>query len=1088
MSFNLYQSNNLEKLFEKLSVNISGYKNNPFQSDIILVQSMGMRKWLSLKTASSLNIMMNVDFLFPNQFLEKIFAQIDPSVENEPSLNQSAMTWKIYSILPILINTEKSKFADLTSYLSGNSENYNIKLFQLSEKISETFFQYQLYRTHPDDLQRIAKEFPWQKILLETIAQDTKFTSITEKVKSVISELITNSHFHSNLPERISIFGLYSLPEILIEFFYELSKYIEIDIYFKNPSKEYWGYIEDPKKIAKIEKFKNIDSSDAHFEVGNQLLAIMGKLGKDCLTLLFNKDIAIQYDEFDEINAKSLLSNIQYDILNLIDRESSSNKVEISNADNSVQVISAHNKMREIEILYDNILDIFNSDNSILPQDIIIMAPNIEEYSPYIDTVFSANYKGTNKIHYTIADRSPLAESKAINLFFDLLNLYNKRFTSTEIIDLIKQPLLHKKFDIGETDIDKIIKWVVDTNIRWGIDINHIQEEIPEFNTDENTWLYGLKRALLGYALPSEISNNYYNKLLTYSNIEGSDAIIFGNFYELINKLIEIKNILNEVHSLEDWAEILEKIVQDCIFEDDNTNSELTQIFKVADNLKNIYNNVFNNSNIEIRLLIHFLENEIKAQQQTAKGFLSGGITFCSMLPMRSIPFKIVCLIGMNGDDFPRKNIKIGFNHIAQFPKTGDRDSRNDDSYLFLEAILSAKEQLYISYIGQSTKDNSEIQPSILVNRLIDYIKNSYKLSNSSCENSELDIEKHIIKIHKLQAFNKIYFNQSDKSFFSYSKKYLNAALNLIKNGKDDYLFIDINNSQFSDIPTELLNISISDFIKFFENTSKYFLERRANLYLEEKSDIEPIDDEPFDLDNLESYSLKDEIINNKLNGKSDSEIFSKMSSLGEIPKGNWGKVIFNSNKEIALEVFREIKDELIAPQNIFTLGELGLKGITISGNINNIFNGCYITYKPSTLKSKNILRAVIINAILSYSKTDYKGLKTFTINETYNLDRIEKDTAYNYLLRLANLYIEGLYKPLAFFCNTSYKYVKTKDENKLEFNFYNTFMPSEYGNYDFEKDGNNIYHSLIYKNSSTWTNHEFIRILRDYSSSVYIY
>ena len=85
-----------------------------------------------------------------------------------------------------------------------------------------------------------------------------------------------------------------------------------------------------------------------------------------------------------------------------------------------------------------------------------------------------------------------------------------------------------------------------------------------------------------------------------------------------------------------------------------------------------------------------------------AKGFISGRVTFCAMLPMRSIPFKVICIIGLNENTFPRQKSSLEFDLMAKHPVKGDRNNRDSDRYLFLETLISAKERLILSYVGQS--------------------------------------------------------------------------------------------------------------------------------------------------------------------------------------------------------------------------------------------------------------------------------------------------------------------------------------------------------------------------------------------------
>ena len=99
------------------------------------------------------------------------------------------------------------------------------------------------------------------------------------------------------------------------------------------------------------------------------------------------------------------------------------------------------------------------------------------------------------------------------------------------------------------------------------------------------------------------------------------------------------------------------------------------------------------------------LEEQLDRARLNA-AFLSGGITFCEHVPMRAIPFRVVCLLGMDDESFPRSSARASFD-LMQNPRLGDRNLRDDDRQLFLEALLSARDALLVTYVGQSAQDDS---------------------------------------------------------------------------------------------------------------------------------------------------------------------------------------------------------------------------------------------------------------------------------------------------------------------------------------------------------------------------------------------
>jgi exodeoxyribonuclease V gamma subunit len=144
--------------------------------------------------------------------------------------------------------------------------------------------------------------------------------------------------------------------------------------------------------------------------------------------------------------------------------------------------------------------------------------------------------------------------------------------------------------------------------------------------------------------------------------------------------------------------------------------------------------------------------------------FVSGGVTFCTLMPMRAVPFRVVCLLGMNDGDFPRRAPKADFDLLAQpgMARPGDRSRRDDDRYLMLEAVLAARDKLYISWVGRNVRDNSEQPPSVLVSQLRDYLVNGW----------QLDLHARTTE-HALQPFSRRYFE--DGGLLTYAREWREA-------------------------------------------------------------------------------------------------------------------------------------------------------------------------------------------------------------------------------------------------------------------------------------------------------------------------
>ncbi len=229
---------------------------------------------------------------------------------------------------------------------------------------------------------------------------------------------------------------------------------------------------------------------------------------------------------------------------------------------------------------------------------------------------------------------------------------------------------------------------------------------------------------------------------------------------------------------------------------------------------------------------------------------MTGGMTFCAMLPMRSIPFRVICLLGMNDDAYPRQTKPLGFDLMARNPRPGDRSRRNDDRYLFLEAILSAREKLHISYVGQSIQDNSIRPPSVLVSELLDYIEEGFEVPGEK-------ILEHIVTKHRLQAFSPEYFRKKGKLIQLFPGESARPHGRSWILTKKERRFITRGLPEPSE---EWKTVDVNQLCRFLTNPAKFLLTQRLGIYLEEEEALFD-ETEPFEVKGLEKYQLEQELV-----------------------------------------------------------------------------------------------------------------------------------------------------------------------------------------------------------------------------------
>ena len=1060
MAFYLYTSNKLDTLAEIYAkLHLDSQLQNPFSPEIIVVQSLGMAAWLKQQLAEQRGTAANIQFPFINKMIDIVLETTgEVSDYNPQAFTTEVLTWRIFNMLftlPIELHS-------LENYLRGT--NRELKQYQLATKIAGLFDQYQIYRP---DLMKEWSSRPliqgdnWQKFIWQQLSQNQ--ISRSERLLRFLSG---PDHCQLKKFKTISVFGISTVPPIYLRCFEKVSQTIDVHFFYVNPCKKFW----EDQVSDKEQEYQGFDELDAMFcDNANPLLANLGRHGREFFSVMMQSPlIKIENEVFSDIEREDILSTVQQDILEM---ESPGEKLEHTypGTDNSIQVHICHNKMREIEILYDNILSIIEND-AIQPRDILVMAPDIMAYAPYINVVFGDRNipHESCMIPYDISDQSLVSYSQIVSSFIELLKLAQARFTVNSIFDLLEIGQIHSAFGLQDKDLEKIRKWLADTRVHWGVDGLH-REELGGFRFDEYSWRSGIKRMLLGFAINDPDDRIVINGISPYDQIEGDSSIVLGKFIEFVEALFALSSDLKRARTIDAWSDKLLSVLDQFFISDNESYSDISFLRQAIMQLQVYAEKSEMTASVGIDVIRNYL-SDVSEQSTNSTSFLRGKVTFCTMQPMRSIPRKAICLIGMNDGEFPRSDMKIGFNLIARQVKLCDRDRRYEDRYLFLEALLSARKKLYISYHGRSEKDNSILPAANPVCELLDYIDQRFRPDG---------IAKMLQTEHKLQAFNPAYFDSKNNKLFSYSQENKDAAEALINPPAE---------MPFFSMPAPVImakeTIEIDELIKFFNNPADYFLQYSLGTNVKEYQAEQLSDVEPFSLDQLDGYCVNQEIFADIIAGKNKEDIYQNLKFKQLLEVGEPGKFSFDDRyHEIAGFIHDcNLAKRLAACQTkrfITSCGDVNISGrLEYLNRLGNSTESYRIRY--AKINGKDMISAWLYHlaATLFFPDSDVTTM-VFTKDKQEAFKVITRDEAAAYLEELLEIYRDGLIRPLPFFCKTSYIYAitgpKKKSERPLEqiklTEARKMFMP---GDYNFNAEGGNNAVKLCFPENTILETGEF--------------
>ncbi len=1021
--FTLYTGNRLERLARELASRTRLRAGDPFTPEIVVIQSRGMERWLALEIARHSGIAANLVFPFPETFLQSVIEVLLPDVKNETPIQRAAMVFGIFASLPRLIETNPS-FSPLRAYLRGDDT--GLKRIQLAEQISQLFDQYLVFR--PDMISAWdtgqaggdTSHHAWQAALWRDIIRRMDGKPHRARLwKQLLDALHLGSVPLEKLPQRVSVFGISYLPPFYLQALVALSAVMTVDLYQLNPCREFWADIVSQREEKRLrrpgsESAAIIADEGLHREEGNRLLASMGSQGRTFHRLIDELDMPVM-DDFQLNPANTLLAAIQNDIL-LLKNHPPDDKpyFDADPSDRSVQIHACHGPMREIEVLYDQLLDLLNTDVDLEPRDIMVLTPDIESYAPYIQAVFGAPEDGALRMPFSIADRGPMACNPVVEAFFFLLKLSQARLLVSEILTLLEVPAVRSRFDLVDEDIHLIRQWISETRICWGADAA-AKSRLALPPTEANTWQAGLDRLLMGYALSTE-DGLLFKGILPAGGAEGADAEVLGHLERFIATLAQWQTRLSPSRDLLEWSSHLMQLIDDFLkpVAPDDRNILLLRrlIADMAEQVTAAEASEAVGIEVVAAVLKRHLEEEI-----SGGGFISGGITFGALLPMRSIPAKVICLVGLNQDTFPREDRPMGFDLMAANPRIGDRSRRNDDKYLFLEALISARRYFYLSYCGHDRQDNTALPPSVLVSELIDYLVDGYPVT-----------EENLLTRHRLQAFSPAYFTPEDRRLFTYSRQAHDAAVSLVMARQHPTETGRFLAAPLPEWDAGFQTVALKTLTQAVVHPCRFLLEQRLQVQLNDYR-LPEDDREHFTMDPLDHFTIGQTLLQELLAGPLAPEIFEKLKATGRLPHGDPGRLRFTTLCDEAKELADTVKT---LHGNILPVAvpvDIQIPPYTITGVLENIFPSGQLCYRFSNTKGMDLVGAWLRHLVWCRIHDETEKNVTTVINRDGQRRFRRVDNPDAHLAQLLSVYYRAGHEPLPLFPRSSWVYAVRRFE-----------------------------------------------------------
>ncbi|MCO6497540.1 MAG: exodeoxyribonuclease V subunit gamma [Chitinophagaceae bacterium] len=948
MSILIKSSNSLHQLAEVLSETIPAHPQNIFQPVYIVSQTDGMNSWLKTQIAERTGIAANIEFLQPNELINKVYFLSGGKLEK--TLDKHQLQWLIYEELgnPAF----KDSFPQVAAYYSNPGTEGDIKRIALAQVVSDLFDQYQVYRYdmleawEKDTLVHNVQDEEWQKKLWSIIKERSGvlFPDKSRVKKTIIENLKQEGNIRAlerQLP-AVHFFGTSLITPYHYEILQAIAMYnIQVYVYLSNPAPDIYWY-EDLSRKAAFYRRKKTGLPDQD-TLNNPLLTDWGKLIQNTFLLFFtDEDTLNTYEDLITENENTtLLSAVQQTFRNNLP-PASNQFTENQLKDGSIIIQSCFSELREVETLYNYLIKTLDENPGRYSlRDIVVQVTDINKYAAYIRAVFdNAPYR----LRYNIADESIISSDSISSALYAILTIDESVFTSENVLQLLDFSAIRKRFKLTETELIRGV--VADANIRHGI------EGSEEDDSVFVSWGYGLKRIIYGLCMSGgEEVGTGETSFFPLDSTEGGTADEVIRFTGMVRLLIKSLQARECGKKITEWTGYVTDTINELLADIESENAEEYQL--LIQQLKEIeVSGQFFEQEITYPVFLRQFLPVLESAERNAD-FGRGGITFCSLIPMRSIPFRIVAMLGLDFDKFPRKPVKTGFNLMEKFPQTGDRNVKINDKHLFLETLMSAGDKLYISYTGQNSKDNKNRPPSILTDELLSFIQSGTEIR---------EVNKILTTLQPLHGFSNKYGN--DPHYYN-------------------YLLTTVAPQEIGEEPEEIVpdetqeEMDIHTLYNFFSDTIQFYYQKTLGISYDDAS-VSLAETEMFEMNHLEKWQLTHQLLNTEPD--QIATFMRAATKQGDLPlkaAGEYEVQVILENHQQTIAAFRQMKGN---HSEEFKEFHVTIDGINLTAGIANIFANRVLVPNLSKNPAKAELRAWLYALLLKVAGA--ADLKVFLINQ----------------------------------------------------------------------------------------------------------
>jgi len=984
MSLRLHRATRADALAEGLADLLRTPLDDPFATEVVVVPAKGMERWLSQRLSHRLGVgrsteedprgdgvCAGLEFRTP----VSLVAEITGTREEDP-WSPETLVWPLLRVIDAALDEPWA--ATLARHLGHGLAPAEADLrvgrrYAVARRLAALFASYAVQRpglvadwaagrdTDGAD-GPLDADLGWQPELWRRLVAEVAAPPPHARHAATLARL-RDDPGSFDLPERVSLFGHTRLPVTEIDLLAALGEHRDVHLWLPHPSPVLWEaltpFVTGAGPLPRAE-----DTS--HELVGHRLLATLGRDTRELQRALATAEpVDDQLDDQPPDPRHTLLGWLQSDLRS--NAPGPATERTLDSRDRSVQVHACHGAARQVEVLREVLLDLLDSDPTLEPRDILVMCPDVETYAPLISAGFGlgdvVGPEGhpAHRLRVQLADRSLTQTNPLLAVATTLLDLAGGRATASQVVDLAHAEPVRRRFGFSDDDLAQLADWVSAAGIRWAFDAEHR----ADFGLDQvvaNTWQFGLDRVLAGVAL-SEDANTWLDRTLPLDDVGSGQVDLAGRVSEYVDRLRHATDSLVGRHPLGDWLDALEQSLATLTlvpateaWQSGQVHRELTRVREAA---------AADLRQVPLRLPdVRALLGQRLAGRPTRANFRTGTLTVCTMVPMRSVPHRVVCLLGLDDGTFPRAGAVDGDDVLARRPLTGERDARSEDRQLLLDAILAATETLVVTYTGANEYSGQPRPPAVPLDELLDALDET--------ASSPLGRVSEVVTVrHPLQSFDRRNVVASalvPDRVFTFDRAALAGARAVAGPRVSPAPFLD---GPLPSLPAD--DVALDDLLSFYKNPTRAFVRARLDLDLpRDPDDLDELPDAlPVELDSLQKWSVGDRVLRDLLAELPIDTVKHREWRRGALPPGRLGWRLLDGIVREAEPLARAgLAARTASPREVDVDVDLG-DGRRLRGTVPGLYAGRLVAVGYSRLAATHRLQSWIALLALSAGHPD---------------------------------------------------------------------------------------------------------------------